>query len=322
MLGNDTNSTSGSAAQIVVVTGPTAVGKTELSLRLAEQLNAEIINGDAMQCYQGLEIGTAKPTLVERGVVPHHLFDLWQVTEKATVAEYQRHGRDVANGIWSRGRTVVVVGGSPLYLRALCDELDIPPQDLTLRAELASRAEQEGGAVLHQELSALDPEAGAAIDPRNVRRVVRALEVVRLTGSFTARLPEPKPWRPTVWLGIDLPRSELDDRISMRAQSMWDNGLLQETVKLMERGLADGETARKAVGYEQAMAVLSGDMSRDQGIAETITATRRLARRQQRTLHRDDRITWLPAENQLEPAIDFVKNFNSTFGRTQSPAAD
>ena len=322
MLGNDTNSTSGSATQIVVVTGPTAVGKTELSLRLAEQLNAEIINGDAMQCYQGLEIGTAKPTLVEREVVPHHLFDLWQVTEKATVAEYQRHGRDVANAIWSRGRTVVVVGGSPLYLRALCDELDIPPQDLILRAELAARAEQEGGAVLHQELSALDPEAGAAIDPRNVRRVVRALEVVRLTGSFTARLPEPKPWRPTVWLGIDLPRSELDDRISMRAQSMWDNGLLQETEKLMERGLADGETARKAVGYEQAMAVLSGDMSRDQGIAETITATRRLARRQQRTLRRDDRITWLPAENQLEPAIDFVKNFSSTFGRTQSPAAD
>ena len=322
MLGNDTNSTSGSATQIVVVTGPTAVGKTELSLRLAEQLNAEIINGDAMQCYQGLEIGTAKPTLVEREVVPHHLFDLWQVTEKATVAEYQRHGRDVANAIWSRGRTVVVVGGSPLYLRALCDELDIPPQDLILRAELAARAEQEGGAVLHQELSALDPEAGAAIDPRNVRRVVRALEVVRLTGSFTARLPEPKPWRPTVWLGIDLPRSELDDRISMRAQSMWDNGLLQETEELMERGLADGETARKAVGYEQAMAVLSGDMSRDQGIAETITATRRLARRQQRTLRRDDRITWLPAENQLEPAIDFVKNFSSTFGRTQSPAAD
>ena len=322
MLGNDTNSTSGSATQIVVVTGPTAVGKTELSLRLAEQLNAEIINGDAMQCYQGLEIGTAKPTLVEREVVPHHLFDLWQVTEKATVAEYQRHGRDVANAIWSRGRTVVVVGGSPLYLRALCDELDIPPQDLILRAELAARAEQEGGAVLHQELSALDPEAGAAIDPRNVRRVVRALEVVRLTGSFTARLPEPKPWRPTVWLGIDLPRSELDDRISMRAQSMWDNGLLQETEKLMDCGLADGETARKAVGYEQAMAVLSGDMSRDQGVAETITATRRLARRQQRTLRRDDRITWLPAENQLKPAIDFVKNFNSTFDRTQSPTAD
>ena len=322
MLGNDTNSTSGSATQIVVVTGPTAVGKTELSLRLAEQLNAEIINGDAMQCYQGLEIGTAKPTLVEREVVPHHLFDLWQVTEKATVAEYQRHGRDVANAIWSRGRTVVVVGGSPLYLRALCDELDIPPQDLILRAELAARAEQEGGAVLHQELSALDPEAGAAIDPRNVRRVVRALEVVRLTGSFTARLPEPKPWRPTVWLGIDLPRSELDDRISMRAQSMWDNGLLQETEKLMDCGLADGETARKAVGYEQAMAVLSGDMSRDQGVAETITATRRLARRQQRTLRRDDRMTWLPAENQLKPAIDFVKNFNSTFDRTQSPTAD
>lgn len=322
MLGNDTKSNPDPMEQIIVVTGPTAAGKTELSLRLAESIDAEIINGDAMQCYRGLDIGTAKPSSAERQVVPHHLFDLWAVTQTATVADYQRHGRARAKEIWSRGRRVVVVGGSPLYLRALCDVLEIPPQDLALRAELMARAESEGGGVLHRELAERDPEAAAAIDSRNVRRVVRALEVVRLTGSFTARLPTPQAWRPTLWLGIDLPRPELDDRITLRADSMWAGGLLEETETMMRQGLAEGETARKAVGYEQAMAVLAGDMSRDNGVAETVTATRRLARRQQRTLHRDDRICWLSAEDKLAAAISAVSEFSATVDKTQSPTAD
>ena len=293
MLGNDTKNDHDARERLIVVTGPTAAGKTDLSLELARAVDAEIINGDAMQSYQGLEIGTAKPTETERGGVPHHLFDLWRVDETASLAHYQRTARAVAQQVWAGGRQVIVVGGSPLYLRALCDELDIPPRDPALRAELTERAEREGGAALHRELAQLDPQAAAEIDPRNVRRVVRALEVVRLTGSFTARIPDPTSWRPTVWLGVDLPRDVLDERIKQRAERMWQAGLLRETADLSVSGLREGATAKKAVGYQQALAVLAGDATEEEWLADTVRATSRLARRQQRTLRRDRRIHWL-----------------------------
>lgn len=316
MLGNDTKNDHDLSDHLIVVTGPTAAGKTGLSLALAEKVNAEIINGDAMQSYVDLDIGTAKPTVAERGDIPHHLFDLWQVDESASLAQYQRAARAAAQQIWRRDRAVIVVGGSPLYLRALCDELEIPPRDPVIRAELAERAEREGGEALHRELAQLDPQAAADIDPRNVRRVVRALEVVRLTGSFTARLPEPTPWRPTVWLGVDLPRDDLDRRISQRAERMWQAGLLAETEQLLTRGLTQGDTARKAVGYEQALAVLAGDMTQEEGLADTVRATSRLARRQQRMLRRDQRIQWLdgllPADVLLAEALSLIALPKST----------
>jgi len=308
---------------IVVITGPTAVGKTGLSLWLARAVGAEVVNADAMQLYRGLDIGTAKPTPVERGCVPHHLFELWGVRRAASVAEYQRAARKVVADIQSRGRVPLVVGGSALYLRALCDQLDIPPQDPAIRARLQARAHESGAAALHAELERRDPQAAAAIDPRNVRRVVRALEVVELTGSFTARLPRPVSWRPTVWLGLDADRAVLDDRIRRRAEGMWSDGLLAETEGLLEQGLATGPTAKMAVGYRQALAVLAGQSTPEEGLSDTVRATSRLARRQQRAFRSDDRIHWLAGEDQWDEALAILARAGITpaAGSTPSPGA-
>jgi tRNA dimethylallyltransferase len=289
--------------RLVVVTGATAAGKTRLSLSLAREFGAEIVNGDAMQAYRGLDIGTAKPSADQRGEVPHHLFDLWRVSEAASVAVYQTAARSAMMRIWARRRPVVVVGGSPLYLRAACDELQIPPSDPRLREQLQQRADREGSSVLHRELSESAPDAAAAIDPRNVRRVVRALEVVRLTGSFTARMPAPVPWRPAVWLGVGAERAVLDERIAERAEAMWTGGLLAEVEGLLREGLAEGPTARRAVGYTEAIEVLAGRMSEAEGLEATIRTTRRLARRQQRAFRADARIHPVDGPDDLDTAL-------------------
>ncbi|MFN8126351.1 MAG: tRNA (adenosine(37)-N6)-dimethylallyltransferase MiaA [Candidatus Nanopelagicales bacterium] len=279
--------------EIVAVVGSTASGKSEVGLHLAASLGGEIVNADAFQLYRGMDIGTAKPGPDERRLVPHHCLDLWDIDEAASVAEYQAVARAAVTDIATRGRVPIVVGGSPLYVRALCDELDLPPNDPELRARLLREAEELGHLAMHERLRERDPAAAADIDPRNLRRVVRALEVVELTGSFRARLPPPVPWRTTTFMALTRSRPELDERIDRRTRDMWSVGLLDEVTGLLAAGLATAPTASRAVGYTQAIAHLEGRLSRDDAIADTVRATRALARRQERTFRGDARVVWV-----------------------------
>ena len=279
---------------MIAVVGPTASGKSEWAMALARSLGGDLVNADAFQLYRGMDIGTAKPSLAERSEVPHHCIDLLDIAQPATVAWFQRVARTAAVDIAARGRIPIIVGGSPLYVRAVCDHLDIPPSDPSVRRRLQDRADAEGAAAMHRELADRDPDAAAAIDPRNIRRVIRALEVVELTGSFTARLPQPRPWRPTWWVAPQWERAELDVRIAERTRRMWRAGLRDEVLELSRRGLVDAPTASRAVGYPQALAELRGECGEDEAISATVAATRRLARRQERTFRADPRVRWFP----------------------------
>lgn len=287
---------------MIAVVGPTASGKSEWAMTLARSLGGELVNADAFQLYRGMDIGTAKPSSAERAEVPHHCVDVLDVVQPATVAWFQQVARDAVTDIAARGRVPVVVGGSALYVRAVCDQLDIPPNDPSVRRRLQERADAEGPAALHRELARRDPAAAAAIDPRNARRVVRALEVVELTGSFTARLPEPRPWRPTWWVAPRWDRADLDVRIAERTRRMWRDGLLDEVAALDRRGLSEAPTASRAVGYRQALAQLRGELGEEEAIAATISATRRLARRQERTFRGDPRVNWFPGSGDVPVA--------------------
>src|SRR5690606_37352572 len=267
------------ATGVIAVVGATATGKSDLALDLAEALGGEIVNADAMQLYRGMDIGTAKTPPEQRRGIPHHQLDVLDVTEEASVAVYQRRARADVARIRERGRVAVVVGGSGLYVRALLADLAFPETDPALRAELEQRLAEEGPGLLHDELARLDPEAAARIDRRNGRRVVRALEVVRLTGRpFAAS--QPTRATPVV------PAAQVADR----ARRMFDDGLLEETAALVEAGLDRGRTASRAVGYVQARAVLAGESTRDEALEATVVATRQLARRQLTWFRRDDRI--------------------------------
>jgi tRNA dimethylallyltransferase len=279
---------------IIAVVGPTATGKSDLAVALAGALNGEVLNADASQLYRGMDVGTAKLTVAERRGIPHHLLDVLDVTEDATVAAYQRAVDLTLGDVLGRGKTAVLVGGSGLYVRAALDELDIPPTDPILRAALEAEAERAGPSELHRRLAIADPLAAARIPPANVRRVVRALEVVALTGRpFSATLPQPVYRRPTIQLGLQAPRDVLDRRIEERVVRMWDGGLLAEVTRLDRAGLRSGRTASRAVGYAQALAQLDGLTSGEVARADTARLTRRLARRQQSWFGRDHRITWL-----------------------------
>lgn len=280
----------------MAVVGATATGKSDLALALAEALDGEIVNADAMQLYRGMDIGTAKTPPDQRRGVPHHQIDVLDVTQDASVAAYQRHARADVAAILERGRTAVVAGGSGLYVRALLDDLSFPDTDPDLRAELEARLQAEGPGLLHDELARLDPEAAARIDRRNGRRVVRALEVVRLTGRpFAASQPtEATPVVHATQVAIDVPRPELAERIAVRARAMFDGGLLEETAALLEAGLERGTTAPRAVGYAQACAVLRREIAVEDAVRATTVATRQLARRQLTWFRRDARIRWLP----------------------------
>jgi tRNA dimethylallyltransferase len=279
---------------VVAVVGPTAAGKSELSLALARALDGEVINADSMQLYQGMDIGTAKLTTSERGGIPHHLLDIWPVTQAASVSEYQVLARAVIEDIQRRGQTPILVGGSGLYVRAAIDKLQFPGTDPDLRATLEAELAEVGPARLHARLASVDPAAAAAILPGNGRRIVRALEVVQLSGGpFTATLPQYESAFPTVQLGIHLPRPELDRRIAVRVGRMWDLGLVAEVRRLAEAGLREGRTASRALGYAQVLAFLDGHWSEEQAMAQTIQATRRFARRQESWFRRDPRVIWL-----------------------------
>jgi tRNA dimethylallyltransferase len=284
--------------RVVAVVGPTAAGKSALSLALAHELGGEVVNADSMQLYRGLDIGTAKLTVAEREGVPHHLLDIWDVTEPASVAEYQRLARAAVDDIARRGRVPLLVGGSGLYVRAVLEEFEFPGTDAGLRAELEAELAAVGPGPLHDRLRAVDPAAAARILPSNGRRIVRALEVVRLTGAgFAARLPDPKPYYPdVVQVGVDLDTAALDARIAERVDRMWAAGLVAETSALVERGLRAGRTASRALGYQQVLAYLAGDLpTQDAARDATVRATRRFVRRQRSWFRRDPRIGWLDA---------------------------
>ena len=284
------------ADPVVAVLGPTAAGKSELALRLAGELGGEIINADSMQLYRGMDIGTAKLTVAQRQGVPHHLLDVWDVRYPANVAEYQQLAREAIAGVTARGRVPILVGGSGLYLRAALDDLNFPGTDPALRERLEAELAAQGAAELHARLATLDPGAAAGILPSNGRRIVRALEVIELTGRpFTATLPDYGASIPAVQLGLRPAREELDRRIETRVDQMWAAGFEAEVRRLEQAGLRQGRTASRALGYQQLLRHLAGEWTLDQARAETVRATRRFARRQESWFRRDPRITWLDA---------------------------
>ncbi|QXV63049.1 tRNA (adenosine(37)-N6)-dimethylallyltransferase MiaA [Amycolatopsis sp. TNS106] len=278
----------------VAVVGPTATGKTALAVELALTLGGEVVNADALQLYRGMDIGTAKATPEERRGVPHHLLDVLDVTETASVAAYQRDARRCVEELLDAGRVPILTGGSGLYVQAVLDDLKFPGTDPDVRARLTAEADELGVAAMHARLTELDPVAATAILPTNGRRIVRALEVIEITGEpFSANLPKPGPARyDTVLIGIDREPAELDARVDRRVELMFEAGLVDEVRTLLGRGLRDGLTASRALGYQQVVAALDGDGDFQAASEATAQATRRFVRRQRSWFRRDKRIQW------------------------------
>ncbi len=286
---------------VLALNGPTASGKTAVAVELAHRLAAsrigtEVVNADSMLVYRGMDIGTAKPTLAERGGVPHHLIDILDVTQAASVADFQALARAAIADCRARGVVPLLVGGSALYVHAILDDLAFPGTDPAVRSRLEEELSAVGAAAMHARLAALAPEVAAGILPGNARRTVRALEVLELTGSFTSTLPG---WAyaldDVLQFGLDVPRDVLDERIESRVHRMWDEGLVEEVEGLVGLGLREGRTASRALGYRQVLAFLDGELTDDESRAATITGTRRFARKQLGWFRRDPRIEWLPA---------------------------
>lgn len=294
---------------VVAVVGATATGKSDLAVDLALALGGEVVNADAMQLYRGMDLGTAKLTVDERRGVPHHQLDVLDVRDEASVVAYQRHARADLAAVADRGRVPILAGGSGLYVRAALDRLEIPPTDPAVRSGLEAELAAVGAPSLHARLAVRDPAAASAILPGNGRRVVRALEVIELTGQpFSATLPDGEYVRPTVQLGLVADRAELDRRIAKRVDHMWAAGLVDEVRALLPVGLREGRTASRALGYAQVLALLAGSCTGAEARAETIRSTRRFARRQESWFRRDPRIVWLPsgAPDLLVRAVDVV----------------
>ncbi|MBL1114812.1 tRNA (adenosine(37)-N6)-dimethylallyltransferase MiaA [Streptomyces sp. 110] len=286
--------TAGHPPRVIAVVGPTAAGKSDLGVALARHLDGEVVNADSMQLYRGMDIGTAKLTEDERQGVPHRLLDIWDVTQTASVAEYQRLARAEMDRLLAEGRTPVLVGGSGLYIRGAIDALEFPGTDPAVRARLEAELEARGSGVLHARLADADPEAARAILPSNGRRVVRALEVIEITGRpFTANLPGHEAVYDTLQIGVDVERPELDERIALRVDRMWDAGLVEEVRRLEDAGLRSGRTASRALGYQQVLSALAGECAEEEARAETVRATKRFARRQDSWFRRDPRVHWL-----------------------------
>jgi tRNA dimethylallyltransferase len=281
---------------VVAVVGPTATGKTALAVALAHRLGGEVVNADSMQLYRGMDIGTAKPDLAERDGVAHHLLDLWHVREAASVAEYRQRARAEIDRLRASGVVPILVGGSGLYVRAVLDELDFPGTDPAVRARLEGELADVGAAVLHERLAGLDPAAAAAVLPSNGRRIVRALEVIELTGGpFRAQLPEPRPHYPAVVIGLDREPADLDERVAERVDRMWAAGFVDEVAALAADGLREGPTASRALGYAQVLAQLDGELTPEEARERTVSTTRRFVRRQRSWFRRDATIAWFEA---------------------------
>jgi len=324
---------------LVGIVGPTASGKSDLAIAIARMIRdapapgadpspghasqitcasritggaAEVISADSVQLYAGMDIGSGKVTPAERAEIPHHLLDVLGVGDDAAVARVQRLARAAIADCRSRGVLPLVVGGSALYMRAVLDRFEIPPTDPDVRARLELEAETNGALALHRRLAAVDAESAARILPGNVRRVVRALEAIELTGSFSASLPPPEyALGPTLQLGLRLDSAELATRIEARVDRMFADGLVDEVAALAKSGLAESRTARKALGYAQVLDLLAGRCTVEEARAATVAATRRFARRQMQWWRRDPRITWLdPRTDDLAgQALGLIQTF-------------
>jgi tRNA dimethylallyltransferase len=293
--------------RVIAVVGPTAAGKSELALRIALAVGGEVVNADSMQLYAGMDIGTAKLTMEQRRGVPHHLLDIWDIRETASVAVYQRLAREVIADIHCRGRVPVLAGGSGLYVRAALDRLDFPGTDTGVRQRLEAELAAHGPGALHARLAELDPVAAEAILMSNGRRIVRALEVIELSGSpFTATLPRYESLYPAAQIGLEVDPPLLGERIAQRTAQMFEAGFVAEVARLERAGLREGRTASRALGYAQVLRYLSGEWSLERARTHTIAATRRFARRQRSWFHRDPRVSWLPAgaDDLLERALE------------------
>ena len=298
---------------VIAVVGPTATGKSDLALDLAERLDGEIVNSDASQFYRGMDIGTAKVPVAERRGIPHHQIDTLDILEEATIARFQTEARRDIDDVLARGKTPIVVGGSGLYVRAALDVLNIPPTDPQVRAHFERRLEKEGSGALYRELEQKDPKAAAGILPSNGRRVVRALEVIELTGdTFSSTAPTKTFLKPTILLGLHADPDVLVHRIERRVELMWEQGLLDEVRQLDAQGLRRGRTASRAIGYSQALDQLDGRLTQEQAQESTAIATRQFARRQRAWFRPDPRPVWLEydAPNLLDAALAEVDAYD------------
>ncbi len=285
--------------RVLAIVGPTASGKSALAVDVARRISetvqpAEIVSTDSMQVYAGMDIGTATPTPAEQGGVTHHLVDVWEPAHAVSVAQFQAAARSAIDEVLAHGGVPIVVGGSGLYVSAVLDDLRFPGTDPVVRHRLEAELEAFGAPVLHARLAAVDPAAAGQILATNGRRIVRALEVIEITGGpFAARLPDPTPVYPTVRIGLEVPRDELDRRIAERVDRMWSDGFVDEVRALAATGLAATPTAARALGYQQILSFLNGECTEEAARQATVDATRRFARRQQRWFRRDRRIQWI-----------------------------
>ena len=278
---------------VIAIVGPTASGKSALALRVAQAVDAEIVSTDSMQAYRGMNIGTAKPSEVDQRLVHHHMIDVWPVDQAVSVVEFRDMARQAIDDVRERGKTALVVGGSGLYVRAVLEKLDFPGTDPNARASWETRLSEVGAPALHDELHAIDPDAAQAIERNNGRRIVRALEVIELTGEpFVARLPPPEDVYPVHRFGVHIDRERLDTRIEDRVDAMWKDGFVDEVRRLEAGGFRDASTAAAALGYGPVLDFLAGEYSEEQARQRTVDDTRKFARRQQRWFLRDERIEW------------------------------
>ena len=301
---------------MIAVVGATGTGKSELAIGIAEYIqqlgqSAEIVNADAMQLYKGMDIGTAKLSVAERRGVPHHLIDVLDITQESTAAEYQKIAREKILQLQESGIIPIVVGGSMLYVASCLNNFEFPERDQQLRAQLESELIQYGALQMHKKLEQLDAIAASRIIPENGRRIVRALEIVMITGEpFAAALPEKtESWQTVLELGLRMDREQLLPKLEQRVARMWQRGLVDELSSLIPLGFRDSKTASVAIGYAQALGQLDGELSEQEAIASTVQLTQRYARRQVSWFKRDERIAWLDALDSevLSKAIDLVR---------------
>ena len=299
----------------IVICGATATGKSDLAVSLAQEIGAEIINADSMQIYKGMDIGTAKLPLSERGGISHHMLDVLNVDQDATVAWYQQLARDVITDVHSRGKDVIIVGGTGLYIKAILDDLNFPDTDAAVRQRLTEEAKEFGIMQLVSRLEQLDPAAALSIDKQNERRIIRALEVIEITGKpFTANLPREGSsiYPSAMQFGLVMDRATLGERVEARVDRMWESGFVSEVENLIDQGITNATTARRALGYAQIIAMKSGEISEEVAKEETKRATRQYVRRQETWFSRDSRITWIsPAQPRLETVLLKINSVSS-----------
>ena len=294
---------------VLAIVGPTGTGKSDLAIALAQQLDGEIVNSDALQFYRGMDIGTAKLPVAERGGIKHHLLDTMSITDEASVAEFQAQAREHFAAIRARGKVPVLVGGSGLYVRAALDVIDFPPTDPAVRARLEAEVAARGDGDLRRKLAEVDPVSAAR--KLDERRAIRALEVYEISGRpFSSYMPEREYFQPAMQIGLNYERTALHQALADRVHRMDRLGLADEVAGLLDQGLREGKTASRAIGYQQYSDFLDGVLTREQAIEQTIIATRKFARRQITWFNADERVQWLDptAPGLLDKALALAAN--------------